>query len=266
MLAKEPGWITRLDDMHLLTPLRVVLVVLVAVVLTVVVRRTVRRVLRRALAVSTDRARAEARQRALASTLGSALVGIVWALAVITIVSEAGVNIGAFVATATVIGGAVAFGAQTLVRDALAGVFVLVEDQYGVGDRIDVGLATGRVDRITLRAVRLRDADGVEWHVPHGAIARVANLSKTSQARVDVEVARGCDPAEVMAVLQRLGEEEPVAGASGPPSMVGLVDVRDDRLVFRLRVPSAPGHTEAVRAAWRLRVLDAFRRGDLTAP
>lgn len=266
MLAAEPRWISRLDELHLLTPLRIAVILLVAVLVTMALRRLVRRVLRRTLDLSADRARAEARQRALASTLRSALVGVVWAVAVITIVSEVGINIGAFVATATIVGGAIAFGAQSLVRDALAGVFVLAEDQYGVGDEIDLGVATGTVDRITLRAVRLRDDDGVEWHVPHGVVTRVANLSKTSRARVDVEVARGSDPAEVLAVLRRLRDEPAVAGAIAPAEVVGPVEVRDDRLVFRVRVPSAAGRAEMVRAAWRLRLLEVFQRGELRAP
>ena len=133
--------------------------------------------------------RAGARQRALTSALRSALLGLVWAAAVITIISEVGVNIGAFVATATVVGGAVAFGAQTLVRDLIAGFFVLAEDQYGAGDIVDVGLASGVVEQITLRSVRLRDSEGQIWYVPHGGVSRVGNLSKATSVLLDVEVA-----------------------------------------------------------------------------
>lgn len=179
-----PLWIKRLDEWHLLTPLRVVLIVVVAMVLTVIVRRLVTRTTRRTIVIrGADQGRAEARQRAIASVLRSALVGVIWTVAVITVISEVGVNIGGMIATATIIGGAIAFGAQTLIRDVIAGFFVLAEDQFGVGDVVDLGMCTGRVDRITLRMVRLRDDDGRVWYVAHGNVARVANLSQSGAYR-----------------------------------------------------------------------------------
>lgn len=175
-----PLWIKRLDEWHLLTPLRVALIVAVAMVLTVIVRRLVTRTTRRTIVIrGADQGRAEARQRAIASVLRSALVGVIWTVAVITVISEVGVNIGGMIATATIIGGAIAFGAQTLIRDVIAGFFVLAEDQFGVGDMVDLGVCSGVVDRITLRVVRLRDDAGRIWYVSHGSITCVANLSQS---------------------------------------------------------------------------------------
>ena len=111
----------------------------------------------------------------------------IWVVAVIAVIGELGVDVSGVILTATVIGGALAFGAQALVRDVIAGVFVLSEDQYAVGDVIDVGVIGGGTDRIigtvermTLRSTRLRDGDGRVWHVPNGNVLRVANLSKES--------------------------------------------------------------------------------------
>lgn len=270
--ADEPGWIARLDRLHLLTPLRIVVIVAVCIVATWVLRRMVSRILRRALDLSGgDPQRADARQRALATALRSAFVGVVWAAAVITIISELGVNIGGVVATATVIGGAVAFGAQTLVRDTIAGFFVLAEDQYGVGDDVDLGLASGSVERITLRTVRLRDDSGRVWHVPHGNVMRVANLSKVSLATIDVEVSRESDPAAVDEVLHRIAVSLADDPQIGPvlletPRVLGLVDVRNDRLVFRSVASTSLGHHDDVRRRWRLAVLEAFRSGELAPP
>lgn len=272
LAADRPDWIERLDELHLLTPLRILAIVAVCIVATWLLRRLVSRVLRRALDMSgSDPQRTDARQRALATALRSAFVGVVWAAAVITIISEVGVNIGGVIATATVIGGAVAFGAQTLVRDVIAGFFILAEDQYGVGDQVDLGLANGSVERITLRTVRLRDDTGRIWHVPHGNVMRVANLSKVSLATVDIEVARDSDPVEVDAVLRRLaatvGDDPDLAPLLlESPRVLGLVDVRNDRLVFRSAVSTSLGHHDAVRRRWRLAALDAFRSGELTAP
>jgi small-conductance mechanosensitive channel len=270
--SSRPPWINRLDNLHLLTPLRIVVIIIVAVVVAIVLRSVVTRLLSRTLGLpGTDRSRADARQRALSSALRSAVVGVVWGTAVITIISELGVNIGGVIATATVIGGAIAFGAQTLIRDIIAGLFVLAEDQYGVGDSVDLGYATGEVERITLRSVRLRDGEGLVWHVAHGNIARVANLSKSSVALLDLEVARDSDLASIEEVVNRLGvqlREDPAAGPAltGDIAVVGLAEVRDDRLIFRVTAPTLPGRRDEVRRAWRRLVLQAFGTGDLKAP
>ncbi len=272
MPTSRPLWVNRLDELHLLTPLRVVAIVAVAVVVAFVLRSAITRLLRRTLELSgADRTRADARQRALASALRSTVVGVVWAMAVITIISELGVNIGGVIATATVIGGAVAFGAQTLVRDVIAGLFVLAEDQYGVGDQVDVGLASGAVERITLRSVRLRDGEGRVWHVAHGNVVRVANLSKSTVALLDLEVDLGSDLGVVEGVAERLGErlgQHPSAAPmlTGEPKIVGLTEMRDDRLVFRVAAPTRTGMHDEVRRVWRLLALAAFQEGELRHP
>jgi len=268
----RPIWVNRLDEWHLLTPLRIVLIIIVAIIVTVVLRSLVSRALRRTVGLpGTDRTRSDARQRALASALKSAVVGVVWATAIITIVSEVGVNVGGVIATATVIGGAVAFGAQTLIRDVIAGFFVLAEDQYGVGDRVDIGHAAGVVERITLRSVRLRDGEGRVWHVAHGNVVSVANLSKSSLALLDLEIARDSDLDAVEQIATSLGDklhDDPAVGGllTGDATVVGLTDVRDDRLIYRLTVPTVPAMQDDVRRAWRRIALGAFRDGDLRHP
>ena len=272
MRAQGQGWLQRLEELHLSGPFRVVAILLAAWVVTLLLKLVVKRVLRRTFELpGVDKTRADARQRAVTAALRSALVGVVWALAAITVVSEFGVNIGAFVATATVIGGAVAFGAQQLMRDLIAGFFVLVEDQYGVGDEIDLGLASGTVERMSLRSVRLRDSVGGVWYVPHGGVARVGNLSKASAAAVDLEVARACRRTELDAVAAdlcaALAADPQVDGMlAAEPQAVGIIDVRDDRLIYRLRVATYPGRHALVTRRWRLLVLDAFDDGRLAAP
>lgn len=272
MLAAPPRWIDRLDRLHLLTPLRIVAIVVVAIVITVVLRVAIGRLLRRTIQPGTgDRARNEARQRALASAMRSALVGVVWAAAVITVIGEMGVNLGGVIAAATVIGGAVAFGAQTLTRDVIAGFFVLAEDQYGVGDEVDLGHAAGIVERITLRSVRVRDADGLVWHVPHGGVQRSANLSRIDRVCLDLHVDRTSDLDAVLAEGHRLctalADHPDSAGfLAGEPAVGGLNDVTDDRLVVRLMVATQPGRADRVRQLWRTLSLQSFAGGTLTAP
>jgi small-conductance mechanosensitive channel len=104
----------------------------------------------------------------------------IWTLAGLTALGEVGLNLGPLIAGAGILGIALGVGAQPLVKDFLTGIFMLVEDQYGVGDVIDVGEASGTVESISLRTTRLRGDDGTIWHVPHGEIHRVGNRSQAT--------------------------------------------------------------------------------------
>jgi len=267
-----PEWVQQLEEWHLWVPVRIAIALLVAYLLTLVVQRAIRRFVRRTIELpGIDKARAEGRQRALAGALRGALIGVIWTVSVITIIGELGINIGAFVATATVVGGAVAFGAQQLVRDVISGLFVLSEDQYGVGDVVDVGHAVGTVERITLRSVRLRDGQGGIWHVPHGGVLRVANLSKAPMAVLDIEVSRATTLDELdregAALCAALAADAEVDGKlAGEPTAVGVTNATDDRYVYRMTVPTLPGAHDAVRRRWRRLALQAFETGQLAAP
>ena len=271
--SSRPVWIEHLDRLHLLTPLRVLVVVVVAILLTLVVRRVVRRGLRALLdrALPTEQGRAEARHKALTSALRAALVGVIWTVAVITIISEIGVNIGGFVATATVVGGAIAFGAQTLIRDVIAGFFVLSDDQFGIGDEVDLGHAAGVVERVTLRTARLRDGEGRVWHVAHGSVLRVGNLSKTTVVHLDITVSRLMELPVVLEEARRLGDVLAADSAAAPlldapVVVVGITDLTDDRFVVRVTTSSPPGTRDQVRRAWHALLLESFASGTLVAP
>jgi small conductance mechanosensitive channel len=267
-VSDRPGWVEHLDRLHLLTPLRIAAIFVVAVIVTMILGRILKRAVRRTMHLvgqrfELDQGRSDARERAIASALRSALIGVIWAAVVITVIGELGVNIGGVLATATVIGGAVAFGAQTLVRDVIAGFFVLVEDQYGVGDEVDLGLAQGAVQRITLRTVRLRDQEGRVWHVPHGNVQRVANLSASPLALIDLEVDRAMPLArldEMAAQLCRALADDPVAGPllAETPRALGVLDIRDDRVVYRLVAATEPGRQADVQRIWRTLAVSTF--------
>jgi small-conductance mechanosensitive channel len=122
--------------------------------------------------------RRKQRVRALGSVLRSAASVTIFSIAGVTILGDLGINLAPLLASAGVVGIAVGFGAQNLVRDYLSGVFMLVEDQYGVGDVITVGDATGTVESVTLRITRLRSVNGIVWHVRNGAIETVGNESQ----------------------------------------------------------------------------------------
>ncbi|MET0911095.1 MAG: mechanosensitive ion channel domain-containing protein, partial [Ilumatobacteraceae bacterium] len=122
--------------------------------------------------------RRDARAQSIAGVVGSTAAVIIWVIALITVLGEVGIDLGPLIAGAGIAGVALGFGAQSIVKDFLAGLFVLIEDQYGLGDVVDLGEASGTVQEISLRATVLRAQDGTVWHVPNGEIRRVGNRSK----------------------------------------------------------------------------------------
>ena len=216
--------VARLVDRLVVVPARLGAIVVLALLGSWVVRRLVRRFtaglthegVRRRLGALWARAPrslqgadpvTSVRRVQRAETIGAVLrsVGIaaVWTVAIMAMLSQVGVDAGPLIAGAGILGVALGFGAQNLVRDFLSGIFMLIEDQYGVGDVIDVGHASGQVEAVNLRSTRLRDVDGTLWHVPNGEIRRVGNKSQGwSRALLDVEVPLEVDIAAAMAVIE----------------------------------------------------------------
>jgi small-conductance mechanosensitive channel len=111
--------------------------------------------------------------------LSSTLNAIIWVLAIAMVLGEFGFNLGPIIASAGVIGVALGLGAQTLVRDILSGIFMLIEDQYGVGDKVDVLDVKGTVEKVGLRITTVRDESGTLWYLRNGEILKVGNLSQS---------------------------------------------------------------------------------------
>ena len=122
--------------------------------------------------------RAEARASTISLVLRSVAVAAIWIFAALTILGQLGIDLGPLIAGAGIGGIALGFGAQSVVKDFLSGLFMLIEDHYGVGDVIDTGSATGTVEEVSLRSTTIRDVRGTVWHIPNGEIARVGNYSR----------------------------------------------------------------------------------------
>src|SRR5215210_2795090 len=153
-------------------------------------------------------ARVEQRAETLAGVAISMVRIVVWSVAVLLVLEEFGLNLGPLLAGASIVGVALGFGAQSLVKDFFSGFFILVEDQYAVGDVITIADQTGTVEEVNLRVTRLRSTDGTVWYVPNGEIRKVGNATKEwARAIVDVIVPRKSDLATALAAI---GEE--VAG------------------------------------------------------
>ena len=167
------------------TPLRIILIISAAVAIQYFGTRAITRAMN-SLA-STDLilgpgnmvARQKERARTTGTVLSSTLNSIVWIIALAMLMGEFGFNLGPLIASAGVIGVALGLGAQTIVRDVLSGIFMLVEDQYGVGDSVEVLDVKGTVEKVGLRITTVRDSNGTLWYLRNGEILKVGNLSQS---------------------------------------------------------------------------------------
>ncbi len=172
--------------------------------------------------------RAQARAKTVSTVLGGLATATIYTIAFLTILGEFDISLGPLLAGAGIVGVALGFGAQSMVKDFLAGFFMVVEDQFGVGDVIDVGDVTGTVEKLTLRSTRLRAADGTVWHVPNGVILRVGNQSQrprsasySSAVGSSAADPPGADPPDADPLDAEAPDADPaadssVAGSSAP--------------------------------------------------
>lgn len=292
------GWthndfLARSADVIVDRALAIVLIVLIAVVARALLHRAIDRLVRgaaggpsRVPAVLRRRAPAGLRQIAApllserrvqrANTVGSVLRSItsvvVLAIASIMVMAEFGLNLGPILASAGIAGVALGFGAQNLVRDFLSGMFMLLEDQYGVGDVVDLGVATGTVEAVGLRITTLRDVHGTVWHVRNGEIQRVGNKSQGyAVAVVDVPLARTVDIAKAVELAGQVAAEvaatEDVARQLlEPPEVLGVETVTMDGVTLRVTAKTQPGQQWMVQRALNAAITKAFDRAELPRP
>lgn len=149
-----------------------------------------------------------ARARTLLPLLRNAVRVVIAVVVTLIVLSEIGVNIAPLLAGAGVVGLAIGFGAQTLVKDVITGFFILAEDQMNVGDIVDLGGSSGVVEAITIRTIRLRDANGSVFMVPFSAVTTVKNMSKEfAYAKIDLRVAYGNDVDEILGMMRRVADD-----------------------------------------------------------
>ena len=273
-------------------PLRIAAILLGAVVIRWLVHRAITRVVQRTIdsklrerlverrrgrvLVEASGALVSERRRQRGETIGSVLRSIasfvIFGLAFVTALAELGVELGPILASAGVAGVALGFGAQSLVRDFLSGIFMILEDQYGVGDLIDTGEAIGTVEEVSLRVTRLRDSSGVVWYVRNGEILRVGNHSQGwSTAIVDVSVAYNQDIPTVQELIRATADElaEDEAWRDRileDPVVAGVESVTGAAVTIRVIVKCAPNEHLAVQRELRERIKEAFDRDGIAVP
>ncbi|MFE9746161.1 mechanosensitive ion channel family protein [Saccharothrix saharensis] len=261
--------------------LRIALTLIIAVVVRFLLRRLIDRMTRgnggrkpKLLKPLRERApqalgalvseRREQRAKTIGSVLKSFVTIIVFGVAFIQILTELGMNPAPILTSAGILGVAIGFGAQNLVKDFLSGMFMMLEDQYGVGDVVDLGPATGTVEAVALRITTIRDTNGTVWYVRNGEIMRVGNSSQGfAVAVVDLPLAYGANLASATEVLTEAvtaatGEEPLAKDVIDKPQVLGVEKVTPEGITMRVTVKVRPGRQWAVQRALRAKLMPAL--------
>lgn len=277
----------------LIKPLRIVLIVVAALIVRYLAHRMVKRLtrgagaggakghgllrplrermptsLREATGMRSERRRQ--RSEALGSVIRSVTSVTIFSVAVMLVLAELGVNLAPLIASAGIVGIALGFGAQNLVKDFIAGLFMLLEDQYGVGDMVDVGEASGTVEAVGLRITTIRDVRGVLWYIRNGEIVRVGNRSQ-GWALVEVDVPVGfAGVEEATAVLRTAAfalSEDPdfAADLLEPPAVLGVEQITMEGAVVRTTAKTASEAQWRVARELRRRLTEALETAGITA-
>lgn len=302
--GEEPGFFCRevfnrtenrnlaeIADFALGKPLTILAIIIIAAIVNRIVRRAVKRTLRGLHAgglqervshlarraapsalVETEvtSIRAEQRIAALTSVLRSVASFVIWLIAGFMCMGEAGIELGPLIAGAGILGVALGFGSQSLVKDFLSGIFILVEDQFGVGDVVDLDQQTqGTVEAVSLRTTRLRSIDGTVWHVPNGEIRRVGNKSQLwSRALLDVEVAYDTDTEHAKRVIKEVADQvwKENSAILEEPEVWGVEALGPSAVAIRLVVKTKPSEQFMVSRELREQMKLAFDREGIEIP
>ncbi len=262
------------------TPIRILAIIIGAVLVRSLLLLSVRRVVRGVIAGMNGKAAqasgliANARVVQRSQTLGSVLSNFfTWTVVLValsSILSELGVAVGALVAGAGILGAALGFGAQSLVRDLISGIFIVFEDQYGVGDSVDLGQATGVVESVGLRVTQVRDVSGVLWYVRNGEVVRVGNQSQGwSRVVLDIPIAYSApiDKARelILKAANSLATDPAIAKQlMGEPEVWGIELLTGEQVVLRLVQQVGPSHADDIARELRARIKVALDKNKIS--
>jgi len=276
------AWLAQAANWLIAKPLAILILVLLALGIRWFLHRVIDRLVRRAAEGLPSPVLKRRRERAAqqsttimagrrvqrAETMGSLLKSIasivIFAIFGITAIAELGYPVGPLLASAGVVGVALGFGAQSLVKDFLSGIFMIFEDQYGVGDSVDLGEAGGTVEAVGLRVTRLRDVEGTVWYVRNGEILRVGNQSQNwARTVLDIPVALDQDLVKVQTVLKEVAhdlweDDDFKHQIIEEPSVWGVQDLTPNWITVRVTLKTAPLEQWAVAREMRQRIKYRF--------
>lgn len=236
----------------------------------IALRRAIRRAVRSTAHHSLEAE--QKREETITQIVSGALHIVVWPIAVILAVAQIGVDIAPLVAGASIIGVALGFGAQSLVKDIISGLFIIVENQYRVGDVVDLDGTAGIVERITLRVTVLRDLDGIVHHIPNGTIDRTSNFTKEySGVNLNIRVAYDSDLDKVIETVNRVGQE--LAGDKAwqdklleAPKFLRVDNFADDAIEVKITGTTKPLMQWEISGELRMRLKAAFDKAGIEIP
>jgi moderate conductance mechanosensitive channel len=263
-LAEAAGWLVD-------KPLQILGVVVFTFVLAWALRRLVRRSMRKFVVLSgrnplSQEAPEQLEQRAhtLATVSSSTVVALVYAAGGLWVLAILGVDVRALAIGSAFVGAALGFGAQQIVKDVLAGFLMLVENQFGVGDTIEIGDVDGVVERVSIRVTDVRDGQGTLWHIANGDIRVLGNKSSEySTAVLDVQVSVEVAATRAIDVVSGLAEEaakDPALAPLllGPPKVVGVQALAPDHMTIRVTARTKPGKQWEVQRLMRIPLKDGL--------
>jgi len=277
---------SKFGDSYLITPLKIIGVVIIAAVVLRFLQKLIRtfgsrflkhsalRIAKADGSLSSDSdKRAELRATTLVSVISSLTTVLVFIFALATVVNILNISLAPLFAGAGVLGIVIGFGAQAVISDFLSGFFMLFEDQFGVGDVIDAGEVTGKVEDVSLRTTTIRDVNGTVWHIRNSEIKRVANKSQLwSRAVLDIEVAYDTDLRRAEGIIQRVAEilYEDKGFTKGqiiePPEVWGVQDLGPNGVSIRLVVKTEPAEQFVVARELKLRIKEALEEAEIEMP
>jgi small conductance mechanosensitive channel len=287
LLSKSENFWERHSTALIETPIRIAAIIIVSLIVRAILRRMIDRAVRpmhgrtpRILRPFRERLEGSGflesaglvseRRAQRAATLGSVLKSgtsaIIFVIAFLLVLSELKIDLAPFIAGTSIVGVALGFGAQSIVKDFLAGMFMLMEDQYGVGDVIDFEKASGTVEAVGLRSTRLRDVNGTVWYVRNGEVVRVGNKSQGfAQVVLDVPIDAWADvdrASTAMADVSRaMSEEDDWAGVFlSTPEVQGVESMTRDETVIRLVAKVRPLEQWRTARELRRRIRDRLER------
>lgn len=284
-------WLAKASNWMIAKPLSILLLIVIGIVVRWLLCRVITKVTRRAATGSMpslmtrgkvpqmfieQNAAAMERRKQRAETMGSLLKSIVsvvvFSIVGFMVIAQLGYNIAPLIASAGIIGVALGFGAQSVVKDFLSGIFLILEDQYGVGDTVDVGAASGTVEAVGLRVTRLRDVNGTVWYVRNGELLAVGNMSQQwARTVLDIPVAFSEDLARVREILREVahdvwGDPEYRPEILEEPEVWGVERWDPDGVVVRVVVKTAPQQQWMVARELRERIKDRFDAEGIEIP
>jgi moderate conductance mechanosensitive channel len=284
-------WLAENARVLVATPARILLVIVLAAVVRRVAHRAIQRLtdrtatgamptilrpLRNRVAQNDPDGQITERRTQRAEAIGSVLRSfasiVVLGIAVVLVLGELGINLAPIVASAGVVGVALGFGAQNLIKDFIAGIGIILEDQYGVGDVVDLGEASGTVEAVGLRITRLRDVNGVVWYVRNGEVLRVGNKSQGfAQVVIDMPVAHDTDLERARRIMQQVAdsmyaEEKWAAVLLAEPESLGVEQITAEGVFLRLVVRATNADQWQIGRELRMRLKERFVAEGIRTP